>query len=1207
MPTAPLPSNEADRLSVLYQCKILDTSPEWLFDDITRLATQICQVPIALVSLIDSDRQWFKSKVGLAVSETPRNIAFCAYAILHRDILIVPDALQDERFADNPLVTSEPFVRFYAGVPLVTPDGFTLGTLCVIDHSPRQLQPEQIEALQALARQVVKQIDLRRNLAELERTVLEKRQPKRQGHFLKKMAVSFGIMTAVLLSIGADSYQKSAQLITSTEGVLETHQILERLINLRSQLKDIETIQHRYVISGNSQQIDRYKFAVAAIQSDLKALDQLNLQNSQYEQLLHLLKQAFTQEQSEMQTLMRLRQKQDVSAALQFLAIQDRQESSNDLYAKIEHLRQEDNAFLDQWLNHFQDSVYAGFYYSLKGILFSLLVLIIAIYLIHSEIQKRQQIEGTLKQERDFTVAVLDTIAALVIVLDPKGRIVRFNRDCEQVTGYMLDEVQGKYFWDLFLLPEEIELVKQQFAALQAGQFPNHLENFWVTRSGDRRLIDWSNTVLLDAAGAIEYIIGTGIDITEQKQVKEEIQRKNSRLTQQNSALKQSRKAAEKARKVAEKATRMKSTFLATMSHEIRTPMNAVLGMTGLLLDTELNPLQRDFAETIRLSGDNLLTLINEILDFSKLEAGEMELEILDFNLATCLEEIIDLLAVSAYKKGLEIAALIHPNVPTGLRGDMSRLRQILTNLASNAIKFTAVGEVSIHVSLEAETETIAQVRFVVSDTGIGIPLEAQQKLFQPFTQVDASTTRQYGGTGLGLAICKQLVELSGGTIGIDSSEGKGSQFWFTIPFEKHSDYFMTANVVDRAAIASLDGLRLLVVDDNETNRKIVRYQTTAWGMQVDEACSAAEALPLMKQAVQQDQPYDVAILDMQMPEMDGEQLGRLIKAEAALASTHLVMMTSLYQQRTLSYMTDLGFAAYLVKPVKQSRLFDCLLQVTQPTPIEIQPQPIKPIAPAITATLPKLRILLAEDSLINQKVAINQLKSLGYETDVAANGQEVLELISQIEYDLILMDCQMPVMDGYTTTQVIRQQEGRQHPIIIAMTANAMKADRDRCLAVGMDDYLSKPVQKEALALKLVQWSETIANASLAATDPKPIQPEASKIEQQLIDWDYLSQISDGNREFEKELLQVLLETLPPHLESLERHVHLDNNKGVQQEAHYIRGSSSSIGAKVMGELAAQVEEQAQKSLAGEVEQCLTEMKDCFAQMQAAILSKLS
>lgn len=1202
---APLPSNEADRLSVLYQCKILDTGSEWLFDDVTRLATQICQVPIALVSLIDKERQWFKSKVGLAVSETPRNIAFCAYAILHQNILIVPDALEDERFADNPLVTSEPFVRFYAGVPLVTPDGFILGTLCVIDHVPRQLQLEQLEALQALARQVTKQIDLRRNLAELEQTILEKRQPKQRGQFLKKIVLSFGMMTAVLLSIGSAAYQKSVHLITSTETVLETHHALEQFITLRSQVKNIEIIQHRYAISGDLKQIDRYKAAVATIQANLKALDQLHLQNSQYEQLLSLFKQAFMQEQSEMQTLMLLRQKQDISAALQFLTAQDMQESDQAFYARIERLGQEDDELLNQWSNHFQDSIDSGLYYSLRGVLFSLLVLIIAIYLIHSEIQKRQQIEGTLKQERDFTVAVIDTIAALVVVLDPQGRIVRFNRDCEQVTGYMLDEVQGKHFGDLFLLPEEKELVKQRFAALQAGQFPNHLENYWVTRNGDRRLISWSNTVLLDAAGSIEYIIGTGIDITEQRQAKEEIQRKNSQLVQQNSALKQSRKAAEKARRIAEKATQMKSTFLAVMSHEIRTPMNAVLGMTGLLLDTDLSSHQRDFAETIQVSGDNLLTLINEILDFSKLEAGEMELEVVDFNLATCLEEVIDLLAVSAQKKGLEIAALIHPNVSTGLRGDVSRLRQVLTNLTSNAIKFTAAGEVSIHVSLEAETETIAQIRFVVSDTGIGIPQEAQSKLFQPFTQVDASTTRQYGGTGLGLVICKQLVELSGGTIGLDSSEGKGSQFWFVIPFEKCSTCLIATDVSDRTAIANLNGLRLLVVDDNETNRKIVRYQTAAWGMQVDEACCAAEALTMMEQAVQHNRSYDVAILDMQMPEIDGEQLGRSIKAETTLASTHLIMMTSLCQQRTFSYMTDLGFSAYLVKPVKQSRLFDCLVQVTQPTPIEIQPQPSR----TIEATTPShtLRILLAEDSPINQKVAINQLKHLGYETDVAANGREVLELMSQIEYDLILMDCQMPLMDGYTTTQAIRQREGAQYPIIIAMTANAMKADRDRCLAVGMDDYLSKPVQKEALALKLAQWSETIATASLTSMNANSVQTEVAKIaQQQLINWNYLNQISDGNREFERELLQVLLEILPPRLESLEQFVLQKDNEGIRQEAHFIKGSSGSTGAELMEKLAAQVEKQAQSSLMEELEQRLVEMKDCLTQMQAAISLEL-
>jgi len=1059
----------------LQRFQILDSDAEVVFDELARLASEICGTPMAAITFVDHRRQWNKARVGFTASEFSRPISFCAHALHENAPLVVEDALHDSRFSDNPLVTSEPSIRFYAGMPLFTRDGFALGTLCIMDVAPRRMSSLFSEALRILSKQVIAQLELKRNHFQLENSL---RQQRKTEVALKDTEA---FHQSLVKSLPQNLFRKDLQL---------------RFVFVNQRFCDTIGRSSQEIIGRSDYDFFSPEMAAKYQQDDRRVLE--------------------------------TRQPMDL--------IEEHATPHGILFVHV-----------------------------LKSPVFDAEGRVVGLQGIFWDVTERKKIEEELNHERDLLTALIDNVPDNIYFKDTQGRFLKIGKALARSFGLEdPNRAIGKTAFDFFSEEHSRQSAEKERQIIESGEPLIGVSEKEIWKDGSEKWVLTTRMPLKNHDGAVIGTFGVSKDISELKQAESDLSL---------------------ARDEALESARLKSEFLANMSHEIRTPMNGIIGMTGLLLETDLTREQRDFAEAVSSSADALLTIINDILDFSKIEAGKLTFETIEFDLRDVVEDTVELLASRAQSKGVELVSFVPTDVPMLLRGDPGRLRQVLTNLIGNAVKFTEEGEILVSVAKVSEEENWTVLRFSVKDTGIGIAEEAQMRIFQAFTQADGSMTRKYGGTGLGLAISKQLVELMCGEITLQSEVRKGTTFFFTARLEKQP---CGTNFTSKARV-KLSSVKVLIVDDNATNRQILHHQTLAWRMHNASANSGPEALVSLRKEAQAGKPFQLALLDMQMPEMDGVTLAKFIKNDPAIAGTRLVMLTSMGQRLDQATMMSTGIEACLIKPIKQSQLLECLMNVMSkepPKPITFKPAPNGIPILASPPTALTMRILLAEDNPINQKVALKQLEKMGFSVEAVGHGQEAFEVTKRIFYDIILMDCQMPVMDGYEATRNIRMLESRggfaypsgapRKHVIIAMTANAMQGDREKCLACGMDDYISKPVRAETLQAMLEKWGHVVHKAKehhvmtephnlgggdFASTTSATPPPVPSKPAEPPADMERLMEFADNDPDTLKELVGLYLQQTTEQFEQLNAAIEVRDAKQVERLAHSACGSSSTCG----------------------------------------------
>ncbi|MFH1723718.1 MAG: PAS domain S-box protein [Elusimicrobiota bacterium] len=1293
--------SEKARLAAAAESGLLDTPPEERFDRITRIARRHFGTSVAYISLVDADREWFKSRQGLRLRSVPREVSFGARVVRKSGVFSLVDARKDPKFSEHPLVAGGPRVRFVAACPLSTSDGSRVGALAIADRKPRRLGKGDLGALRDLARIAEAELrasgahdpaagTLRRvrdlqdfvdNVPELIQSVAPDGSfryvnrawrralgydeddvarlnlfdiiaPESFAHcqdvFKRVMSGEYvQDMEAVFLAKGGGKVFLSGSANCHMESGKPTHtraifrdvteqkraeaELRKRTYELGERVKELNCL---YGISALSERADisleeflqetaelilrswQYpEVTCARITLEGREFRTRNFRESPWKQTADLQARGarfgsvevyylekrprryegpFLKEERRLlnaiaERLGKIAQRRRVEDALrkgeagyrtlvdnlpQKVFLKDENSvylSCNERYARdlkirpeeilgrtdyeffprelAEKYRTDDKRIMESGRIEDLEEEYIedgrrAIIQTVKTPIKDDSGVVVGVLGIFWDITERKRAEQKLRQ---LSLAV-EHSPNIVMITDPEGKIEYVNPAFSSVAGYAPEDVLGRGAGELG--EQSAEEQGRMWAAIRSGtvwrgEFPNK------TKSGGSYWELASIAPIKDEDGNITHFVKVAQDITERKRMEAELA---------------------KARDQALAAAKAKAQFLAKMSHELRTPLNAIIGMSDLLLDTPLKHQQREYASTVHDSGEVLLSLINDVLDFSKLEVGKLQLESVEFDLRLLLEEAAQLCSFQAHAKGLEVLLAMPDDVPSALRGDSGRLRQILMNFLGNAVKFTEKGQVVLLASKEEEDERRAMLRLAVADTGLGIEPETQARLFEAFTQADASTTRRFGGTGLGLAISRQIIERMGGEFGVESSPGIGSTFWCRVPFEKAPG----EGSAEAARKPDFSGARVLVVDDNAANREIMRERLSGWGMRPDVAAGAPEALDRLRREAAGPDPHRLLLTDMRMPETDGADLAREVRRDPALADVPIVVMTSLGQSLPADQAREAGIVGWLYKPVRSAELLACLALVLGKGGRE--PAGPAPAPPRWRARRrQRLRVLLVEDNPVNRKVALIQLDRLGYQADAAANGLEALRAFEKGSYDLVLMDCEMPEMDGYQATAEIRRREGAQDRVpIIAMTAHALKGDREKCLAAGMDDYVSKPVRFKDLSAALARWEDPLDRS--VVDDLREVAGDVS------------------------EVAGVFLEDAPKRIAAMRGAVSAGDSHKLAFESHQLKGASGSIGARRLRRLCARIEAIAKSGAVSEVEGLLSGLEDEFQEVQAGL-----
>jgi|GEM_PF-668659 len=1406
MSSAPLPRDEDARLAALRAYEILDTAAEADYDEIVRLAAQVCRVPFAAIGLVDAQRTWFKAQVGLETSALARDFSFCAHTAASDELQVVEDAADDDRFRAYPMVAGEPHIRFYAGAPLITPEGQHIGALCVAGVEPRKLKAEQAEALLWLGRHTVMLLELRRKASEFEKASAEREKAEsalrstaslsRSPEPAADTADRWGFWPAVLALVGGllltalaariaygvavrgeeERFAGRAEEIAAVIGqrlrgdaaaldaaaALWTAQHPPSTAEwgrfFKKQASDghrhgllvlgyVEVVPRAGLAAFNARGKAEYgggfnvhpepdggvayairmvapaEVAPAGVGFDIassavrrataeKARDEgqsamtppmsfdgtprlnvilykpvyrpgMPLATVGQRRTAHagwtyeLVRVADLIEQTPLDPAMRIELSdgavlhaagaarprppfrlqrrmplfgRDWTASIEgsyderlvrreaemvfvagvpitlllvvmvvvlnstrrrALAIaagmtRGLRDSELRIRSIVDHIAEAVIAFHDGGtVAAFNPAAERLFRHPPSDILgrdvASILPAIrqtaadgtsvrtaarrsdgseIAVELavklvphddrnlnvaIVRDISERVTNEERLRASEEELRASQERLESLIenaddilYRADARGRFTFVNATASRVTGYGKEQLIGMLHLHL-VRADYRDAVRRFYEQQHFDKVANSYLEFPITAADGREIWLGQKVQPVLVNGEIAGYHGLARDITDRKQLKDELVL---------------------ARDAALESAQLKSQFLATMSHEIRTPMNGVIGMLGILLESNLTLEQREIATTVQTSADLLLTIINDILDYSKIESGKLIFERNEFDLVEVVDGSVDLLAEQARAKSLSIAVIIEQDVPTRLRGDAGRLRQVLINLIGNAVKFTEYGAIVVFANTEAESANTVLLRFAISDSGIGIEPDVVERLFKPFAQADGTMARRFGGTGLGLAICKQLVEQMNGAIGVDSQPGEGSTFWFTAELEKQP--------LAQPEPLPLDApTRILIVDDRDFDGSVFRQQATALGVRTEMAAAPEQALALLTGARAGGDAFRACIVDLHVSDEQILAFAAAVRAEGL--ELPLILVTALGRwQADIDACRAAGFERVLTRPVRQSHLRDSLAGA-----LRIRDESTsRTFAPATPAQPSRLRVLVAEDNRVNQQVVISQLRKLGHTAVAVGNGFEALAALDEIDYDAVLMDCQMPEMDGYEAATIIRRRRKSKTLPIIAMTANAMAGDRERCLDAGMDDYIAKPFKVEQLAEVLSRVSPDAETAPAADASPN------------VLDESVLAELRsiDADPEFLPTVIALYLDDAPGRMEALRRAIAACDVEAVWRAAHAFKGACANVGARRLVDLCAAIEKEGRNGSSGGAPLLFEALESEFREATAAL-----